>query len=104
MLGLVFGLGIFGYVLWSNRPRAVTRRLEHAMRVYMFHTSMIPLMYCTVLISAKYIYGLLDCLCLFFRIMVLDKGRIVEFNTPHILIKDKKSVFHGMAKDAGLVA
>ena len=38
------------------------------------------------------------------RVMVLDAGKIKEFDTPETLLQDKKSVFHGMAKDAGLVS
>lgn len=33
----------------------------------------------------------------------MDKGQIVEFNSPNNLLKNKKSVFYGMAKDANLV-
>jgi len=35
--------------------------------------------------------------------MVLDKGEVVEFDSPPNLLRDKKSIFYGMAKDAGLV-
>lgn len=35
--------------------------------------------------------------------MVLEKGRIVEFETPDELIKDNESIFHSMAKDAGII-
>lgn len=42
--------------------------------------------------------------CFFiFRIMVLDKGKIIEFDTPEILLSDIESSFYSMAKDAGLV-
>jgi ATP-binding cassette subfamily C (CFTR/MRP) protein 1 len=34
---------------------------------------------------------------------VLDKGEVSEFDTPSNLLRDKKSLFYGMAKDAGLV-
>nr|CAD7396332.1 unnamed protein product [Timema cristinae] len=37
------------------------------------------------------------------RVIVLDKGRVVEFNSPEVLLQDNRSVFYGMAKDAGLV-
>jgi ABC-type multidrug transport system fused ATPase/permease subunit len=35
--------------------------------------------------------------------MVLDKGKIIEFDTPQALLKNKQSEFFSMAKDAGLV-
>ena len=38
-----------------------------------------------------------------FRVMVLDQGKIVEFKDPNTLLKDKSSVFYGMAKDADIV-
>ena len=37
------------------------------------------------------------------RVMVLDAGKIKEFETPEALMNNRKSVFYGMAKDAGLV-
>ena len=37
-----------------------------------------------------------------FRIMVLDQGKIAEFESPQDLLKNKNSIFYGMAKDAGL--
>jgi len=39
-----------------------------------------------------------------YRVMVLDKGIIREFDTPANLLKDKTSLFHQMAKDDGLVS
>jgi ABC-type multidrug transport system fused ATPase/permease subunit len=39
----------------------------------------------------------------FFRILVLDRGEIKEFDSPNELLRDESSIFHSMAKDAGLV-
>ena len=39
-----------------------------------------------------------------FRIVVLDKGRVVEYDSPNTLVSDRKSIFFSMAKKAGLVA
>ncbi|PRD31029.1 UNVERIFIED_CONTAM: Canalicular multispecific organic anion transporter 1 [Trichonephila clavipes] len=36
------------------------------------------------------------------RIMVLDQGEVAEFDSPETLLKDKESIFYGMAKDANL--
>ena len=38
------------------------------------------------------------------RVMVLDAGKIAEFDSPQNLMKDTSSIFYGMAKNAGLVA
>ncbi|KAL1426047.1 hypothetical protein MTO96_018596 [Rhipicephalus appendiculatus] len=36
------------------------------------------------------------------RILVLEQGRVAEFDTPANLLSAENSIFHGMAKDAGL--
>jgi len=38
---------------------------------------------------------------LFFRIMVLDKGFVVEFDSPENLLA-QRGIFYSMAQDAGL--
>ena len=38
-----------------------------------------------------------------FRVMVLDAGRVVEFETPDDLLKKQDSIFYGMVKEAGLL-
>ena len=40
----------------------------------------------------------------FSSVMVLDAGRIIEYESPTDLLGNKKSTFYSMAKDAGLVA
>ena len=37
------------------------------------------------------------------RVMVLDKGKIVEFDSPQNLLADPESHFHAMAKDSGMI-
>ncbi|XP_021917145.1 multidrug resistance-associated protein 1 isoform X2 [Zootermopsis nevadensis] len=37
------------------------------------------------------------------RVIVLDRGLLVEYDTPEALLQNKDSIFHSMAKDAGLV-
>ncbi|KAG0701726.1 Canalicular multispecific organic anion transporter 1 [Chionoecetes opilio] len=37
------------------------------------------------------------------RVMVLQAGRIIEFDAPAVLLQQPSSVFHSMAKDAGIV-
>ncbi|XP_071111331.1 uncharacterized protein [Haliotis cracherodii] len=39
-----------------------------------------------------------------FGIIVLDQGLIKEFDSPDNLLKDKASIFYGIAKDAGLTS
>ncbi|OPL21139.1 hypothetical protein AM593_04054, partial [Mytilus galloprovincialis] len=36
------------------------------------------------------------------KVMVLDQGKIAEFDGPNALLEDKNSIFHGMAKAANI--
>ncbi|XP_022245979.1 multidrug resistance-associated protein 1-like isoform X2 [Limulus polyphemus] len=54
---------------------------------------------CTVLTIAHRLNTVMD----YNKIMVLDKGKVVEYDSPNSLLKDEKSIFHSMAKDAGLL-
>lgn len=37
------------------------------------------------------------------RVLVLDQGRVAEFDAPGVLLEDKSSQFYSMALEAGLV-
>ena len=39
-----------------------------------------------------------------FRIMVLDGGKIKEFDTPQALLADHQSLFYSLAKEANIIA
>ncbi|XP_067673483.1 multidrug resistance-associated protein 1-like isoform X3 [Haliotis asinina] len=54
---------------------------------------------CTVLTIAHRLNTIMD----YSKIMVLDAGKIREFDNPQALLQDTDSIFYGMAKDAGLV-
>uniref|UniRef100_A0A8D3C1D5 Canalicular multispecific organic anion transporter 1 n=1 Tax=Scophthalmus maximus TaxID=52904 RepID=A0A8D3C1D5_SCOMX len=53
--------------------------------------------HCTVLTIAHRLHSILDCS----RVMVLDAGKIVEFDSPSNLF-EKRGQFYAMAKDAGI--
>ncbi|XP_076324180.1 multidrug resistance-associated protein 1-like isoform X3 [Tachypleus tridentatus] len=53
----------------------------------------------TVLTIAHRLNTILD----YDRIMVLERGKIVEFDSPNQLLNDSNTKFYAMAKDAGLV-
>lgn len=38
------------------------------------------------------------------RVMVLDQGRIVEFDSPDNLLKIKDSLFYSLAKEANVIS
>ncbi|XP_063822466.1 multidrug resistance-associated protein 1 isoform X1 [Ostrinia nubilalis] len=54
---------------------------------------------CTVLTIAHRLNTIMDST----KVMVLDRGQLVEYAPPQQLLQDKNSIFYGMAKDAGLV-
>ncbi|KAL6447244.1 hypothetical protein ACFW04_001485 [Cataglyphis niger] len=53
---------------------------------------------CTVLTIAHRLNTILDS----DRVIVLDKGLIVEYDSPEVLLRNSSSSFYSMAKDAGL--
>uniref|UniRef100_A0A673HV30 ATP-binding cassette, sub-family C (CFTR/MRP), member 2 n=1 Tax=Sinocyclocheilus rhinocerous TaxID=307959 RepID=A0A673HV30_9TELE len=54
--------------------------------------------HCTVLTIAHRLNTILDSS----RVMVLDFGKIVEFDSPSVLLNNKQRHFYAMAKDAGI--
>lgn len=54
---------------------------------------------CTIVTIAHRLNTIMD----YDRIIVMDKGTIVEFDAPGNLLKDSSSSFHSMAKEANLI-
>ncbi|KAH9413433.1 Mrp-4p [Dermatophagoides pteronyssinus] len=54
---------------------------------------------CTILTIAHRLNTIMDS----DRVLVLDKGRVVEYESPQRLLSDRRSRFFALAKDAGLV-
>ena len=48
---------------------------------------------CVLVISFFYIY-------IYFRIVVMDEGVVVEFDEPKCLLNDETSLFHGMVNSS----
>ncbi|XP_043683568.1 multidrug resistance-associated protein 1 isoform X2 [Vespula pensylvanica] len=55
---------------------------------------------CTVLTIAHRLNTILDS----DKVILLDKGLIIEYDSPEVLLRNSSSAFYSMAKDAGLVA
>ncbi len=55
--------------------------------------------HCTIITIAHRIGTLMD----YDRILVLDHGKLIEYDTPQALLKDKKGMFYGLAKESGLL-
>lgn len=53
---------------------------------------------CTVITIAHRLNTIMDS----DRILVLDKGKVAEFDAPQNLVANTNSVFHGLHKDAAL--
>ena len=52
-----------------------------------------------ILVSGEFINFFFN-LC---RIVVLDQGHMIEYDSPQALLRSENSAFHKMAVDAGLV-
>ncbi|CAB3223734.1 unnamed protein product [Arctia plantaginis] len=55
---------------------------------------------CTVITIAHRLNTIMDST----KVMVLDKGQLIEYASPKELLQDKNSMFYGLAEDAGLIS
>lgn len=51
---------------------------------------------CTILTVAHRLHSVIDC----DKVLVMNKGEMVEFDSPKVLIKDKSSAFHKMCEES----
>lgn len=54
---------------------------------------------CTVLTIAHRLHTILDS----DRVIVLDAGKVAEFDSPKTLLANNQSIFHCLAKDSGII-
>jgi ATP-binding cassette subfamily C (CFTR/MRP) protein 1 len=54
---------------------------------------------CTILTIAHRINTLMD----YDRILVLDEGSVVEFDSPKTLLSNRNGAFFGLAQESGLI-
>ncbi|XP_025103135.1 multidrug resistance-associated protein 1-like [Pomacea canaliculata] len=54
---------------------------------------------CTIITIAHRLNTVMD----YDRILVLDEGLVKEYDSPHVLLANKKSIFYSMAKHSDLV-
>ncbi|KAI1286882.1 Multidrug resistance-associated protein 1 [Halotydeus destructor] len=54
---------------------------------------------CTTLTIAHRLNTILD----YDKVLVMDQGTLAEYDSPNALLDNSKSIFHSLAKDAGLV-
>lgn len=52
---------------------------------------------CTVLTIAHRLHTIIDS----DRVLVMDTGRVAEFDEPHILLQNRWGIFYGMVKALG---
>lgn len=55
---------------------------------------------CTIITIAHRLHTIMDST----RVLVLDQGKVVEFDSPESLLKKNNSIFFSLAQDAGIVS
>lgn len=53
---------------------------------------------CTLLMIAHRLDSIVNC----HMVMVMEKGELIEFDKPHILLEDTSSVFSSMYREASM--
>ena len=53
--------------------------------------------------TVVYICVVYECCLVYYRVLVLESGRVREFDSPATLLSNRNSQFYSLAKNAGLV-
>ncbi|KAJ6222676.1 hypothetical protein RDWZM_001221 [Blomia tropicalis] len=74
-----------------------TANVDHETDLFIQNTIREKFAHCTVLTIAHRLHTIMDS----DRVLVLDAGRLIEFDEPHVLLQDEQGLFFSMVKMTG---